>query len=606
MIKENIVNVQKIDKNENIDKNDKNDKDISNLKNENNSENILNDKEKIIKERMISFLSQLEKLLNDINSVKDAVNKQIEDENKFEKYIILNKKYYNNVTKIFESNEIYDNDNILFTNLSNITDIESLDPNTLLEKDKLFEERKNKLNDRNSVHVDFEKIEIDKEIIKYPKEFIIIKENILKEFLSNYEIKDEDIKSQTYNIILGANHIFIEDNLNQKNIFICNNIENALLNVEAILKYNEMTKFKKELKHLIVKKSYDNYIMIRNINLNKKIQDIIDRENEYIGKFIIVIKSNPFIRVLFFVLSTITKLNIYFKNFKFQINDKNLSGLFASYFHAYNNNLIETHKIINKAEILLKQSKNDLNYSDFKELIKIILNILDNELSSKKKNKEINIIEFDQTFAFNKFQEAVDIQYDSIIYKLFFGNKKIISNYQKCHIENYSYKLFKYLYFKIEKDSPTEINTLIEAYNKRLINSKGDCGNCSKIDEDLIRRKEIYSYPEILIIIFDNPNKIKFFPESSLKLKEDEFNLISCINKSNTNDDLRIIFKENKNYFVYDNDEKKEIDGDIKDLISDPYFTKKKLANIKKMKKLKGKIDLQASLILINKWKKLI
>ena len=92
---------------------------------------------------------------------------------------------------------------------------------------------------------------------------------------------------------------------------------------------------------------------------------------------------------------------------------------------------------------LSKQNKKNLNCSNFKELIKLVLTTLDNELNTKRHDMDININEYDQTFTFNKFKEAINRQNDSMVYKLFFGDKKITLSYQKCKIESYSYKFFK-------------------------------------------------------------------------------------------------------------------------------------------------------------------
>ena len=551
--------------------NDNQNNNINNVNNVNNVDSKEDKKEKELKDKMVLIYSSIAKLFIDIDSIKNLINSHIVDENKFEEYLVISKRIYNLITKIFESNDVYQNENIVFSSISHMSNIPTLQKNDLIQIYNLFENRKNLLKKENLLNLDCGSTKTDEEIIAYPKNFILIKEKNLEELLSKLNIKIKPV-NQIYKMILGEGYAFIKDNKTKKNIiFVCKNDNNMVFNVEFLLQYDKDDEFTKEIKKIIKNKGFENYFKERNINLNKKSQDLINKELEKIGKFEIILNSNPLLRGLFYSLSNIKNINSYFKPLNNQANV--LSYLFSSYIKNNNQNLIQMNKIILETEEKLKELSNQsLNTFNFKTLIKFILNTLDNELNKKRRDiNNINIEGYDQSFALNKFKELVNKQNDSIIYKLFCGTIKITRKFQSCQIENYSHKLFKYLHFKIEKGSPTDINALIESYKSKDKKGKGDCDNCAKKGEDYIKHKEILIYPEILIIILDNENNINIDTKLSLKLKDEDFILISCITKSDNIDDYNIIYQEKLKYFIYDGNEKKEVGQELSDYIKNPF-----------------------------------
>ena len=550
--------------------NDNQNNNINNVNNVNNVDSKEDKKEKELKDKMVLIYSSIAKLFINIDSIKNLINNHIVDENQFEEYLIISKRSYNLITKIFESDDVYHNENIVFSNISHMSNIPTLQKNDLVQRYNLFENRKNLLKKENLLNLDYGRTKTAEEIIAYPKDFILIKEKNLEELLSKLNIKIKTA-NQVYKMILGEGYAFIKDNKTKKNIiFVCKNDNNMVFQVEFLLQYDKDDEFTKEIKKIIKNKGFENYFKERNINLSKKSQDLINKEAEKIGKFEIVLNSNPLIRGLFYSLSNIKNINSYFKPLNNQANV--LSYLFSSYIKNNNQNLIQMNKIILETEEKLKELSNqNLNTFNFKTLIKFVLNSLDNELNTKRRDININIEGYDQSFAFNKFKDLVNKQNDSIIYKLFYGTIKITCKYQTCQIENYSHKLFKYLHFKIEKDSPTDINALIESYKSRDKKGKGDCENCAKKGEDYIKHKEILIYPEILIIIIDNENNINIDTKLTLKLKDEDFILLSCIAKSENIDDYNIIYQANSKYFIYDGNEKKEVGQELSDYIKNPY-----------------------------------
>ena len=535
-----------------------------------------------------SIYQSLANIFNEIANIKNLINNHIIDENKYEEFLIINKNCYNKITKILEPNNIYENDNIIFDKISDITNLQDIDENNITQILNNLNIRKNSLNNGELYKNQIEKTTIDEKDVLYPKDFIIIRENIFNNLLVQLDIKPEFIVNNKYKLIIGEGNIFINDNLNKNIIFVTENNDKLYYNVELIIKYNNNDKndfFKSEVNKYIKNKGFNNYLQLRNINLTKRIQDIINLEKENIGKIVLILRSNPYIRSVFFALSNIKKISF---NFQKLNNPKNIiSFLLQICIKSVNQNLIEFDKIIINAEKKMNDlSRNSLNMSNFKELIKFILNALDSELNTKLNDKTIKIEEYDQSFAFNKFKQLMEYQNDSIINKYFFGCKKIISKYQQCNIEKYNYKLLKYLYFKIEKDSPTDINLLIQLYENKPKNKKGNCEYCGKKEEEFITHKELHNLPEILIIIFDNPTNAKINSSLSINIKNENFHLISSITKSKDDNNFNILCKEGLKYLIFDGNEKKDFVGNINDLISYPFvfFYEKETKEIKGIK----------------------
>ena len=84
-----------------------------------------------------------------------------------------------------------------------------------------FLERKKIIGDRNLSKVDFNENEISK--IKYPKDFMLIKENILKLILEKNDIPIDKYDNYLYYMKFGENYAFIKKNENEENepIFVC-------------------------------------------------------------------------------------------------------------------------------------------------------------------------------------------------------------------------------------------------------------------------------------------------------------------------------------------------------------------------------------------------
>ena len=172
-----------------------------------NSNNINANTDKINSEEIIEYYKNLNKILNK----QKEITKSIKDSSNYKNqtYFILNKKYFHKLIKIFESDDIYENDNLILE-FKGITDPSKQEQTKLMEINEKYTKRILDLQKEKSFPVEF--VEIDE--YKYPKDFIII-EDFYLEFLSN------DIRNKyKYEMILGNNLLFIKDNVNNKIIYM--------------------------------------------------------------------------------------------------------------------------------------------------------------------------------------------------------------------------------------------------------------------------------------------------------------------------------------------------------------------------------------------------
>ena len=115
-----------------------------------------------------------------------------------------------------------------------------MDSSTIQKMFDNYVRRKKKLkNDENLFKIDYECTKIDKEKIIYPKDFLIIKEKTLNNLLTNMHITNVHISKNKYRMQIGEKYIFIMDNLNTKNIFVCKNDNGIIFNTELILNFSE-------------------------------------------------------------------------------------------------------------------------------------------------------------------------------------------------------------------------------------------------------------------------------------------------------------------------------------------------------------------------------
>ena len=115
--------------------------------------------------------------------ISAIINDHINDENKFAEYYLINEKWFNKVSKIFEREELSSQ------NTNNVNIIHKkikFNDDNLEDKMKRFNERKGVFSDESLMKVEFGH---DKELdVKYPKNFIIIDKNDLNALYEDLKI----------------------------------------------------------------------------------------------------------------------------------------------------------------------------------------------------------------------------------------------------------------------------------------------------------------------------------------------------------------------------------------------------------------------------------
>ena len=242
--------------------------------------------------------NQLNNLYNDLINLESKINKHIVDEKKFEKYYVINKLWFNKLTKIFEEKEKYDN-KIIFETFNDITNIHNLNNDQINNINNLLEERiKILINDEEIENIFFPEFITNKETgIKYPKDFILISEKYLNDFLNEFNFDIKNKEKVLYEAICGENYIFIKDNQGDNKVyFVCYNLL-FLLSVEKIFKFNEERYFEREINYYIKNKGLENYYEERKLDIDLKVQNIIDKEEENIGQLISVVDNQTMINL---------------------------------------------------------------------------------------------------------------------------------------------------------------------------------------------------------------------------------------------------------------------------------------------------------------------
>ncbi len=228
------------------------------------------------------YYRQLSIILNDKQNILKLMNEHILDYDKYDQYYILNNKWYNKILKIYETNEIYLNDQYTINSIKDLTNVSELNHKNIFQRQKIFNHNKKIFNEEESFKPTYEKEE--KTQIDYPKNFMLIKKNVLDNLLNELLIKKDKFIKYLYQIKFGETYIFIQDRGNDNIIFACSYQKNSF-EVEIILKYDRNNSFSNEIRKYISNRGgLEYYYQIRNLLKDKNdIQDIKDKENDHIG-----------------------------------------------------------------------------------------------------------------------------------------------------------------------------------------------------------------------------------------------------------------------------------------------------------------------------------
>ena len=234
-----------------------------------------------------NFYQSIIKFTKKQESILDIINNNKINEKEFNEYYITNKNWFIKVSNIFESDDIYNNEqNIKLFKKENTK-------NKQEEKKKRFRERMGIFFEENLFKVEFEKNNELK--AEYPKKFIIINIDDLKELYANLKIPFNIKNDCIYAMILGEKYIFIKDNKDINRYFVCRS-ENEIKivnNVEIILRYKNYELFSDEVKNYIKDgKGLDNYLKKRNLDISKNKMQFIKNEEKKIGFIININYAN--------------------------------------------------------------------------------------------------------------------------------------------------------------------------------------------------------------------------------------------------------------------------------------------------------------------------
>ena len=278
-------------------------------------------------------------ILDDIENNKELVNDSILDD-KYDKYYIVNRQYINQILKIFESDDNYPKNDYEIKSINDLDYIFKLNIIEYIEKykkvvkriknieEELFipkmseaklmnqkEEEKKKSINRQIKEEKEKKIrekneEEIKNIISYPTDFILIKQNILDALFDILKLCKDYLEKCLYEVMFGETYAFIKHKNDNKTIFACS-YEEKSFEVETILKYDKEECFSNEIKNYISnKRGLEYYYQKRKLKISEKKMQIIKDDNSGSIGFLLNIKDNNHLNINKYDEKTIDKINI--------------------------------------------------------------------------------------------------------------------------------------------------------------------------------------------------------------------------------------------------------------------------------------------------------
>ena len=470
-------------------------------------------------------------------SINTLLKNPINFEKEYDNYLIVNKKWFNKLSKIFENDNIFDDEKITITirNISKPNNDEQkfIQRKKLLEKEDLFK-----------LDLQFE----NKLKIYYPKDFILIEEDSLKELKLdlNYDMNNK------YTMLFGDNYLFIRDKNDNKNIFACSK-DNYFFSVNILFKYNEEEYFKEEIICYVHNRGGLNYYLEKgNYKEDNSPQNITNSDGDFYGQILILKKiRNKEINLKYFnsclcslILSlvNIEKFNDAIINFE-ELDNNTIINLLLDFRNSYNGDLIEElqNKIDNK-------KTDNSNNNNFAFIIDYILTELHKELIKEK--KPISPIEdYDEKQAYKRFEEKYLKNNYFKTKNKFFGIKEIIRYNECCSLKRYSFEIIKYIFINSEiLQKNIDLNDCVKEWEKEVIKEKKKCDMCLIENNSLVTTK-IYENPGILIIILDDIDiEFRINIGDQLYINKCKYNLINCI----TNKDYNNLIYKYQKWFILD------------------------------------------------------
>ena len=564
--------ILKINEQENVSKNEyklllkeKNNIKTNKNKSNNNKEKIKAYDENKLKVKCKLFYENYKELFNDLNDLNILLNNSIDSNNKSDKYAIITKKNFNYLTKLFESYSKFTDDNFIIDSFDKLTPIDKLDLNNNIE-DRLNEFIYND----SFVHVEMNSYELTS--FKYLDNFILIR----KDLLSKFDIDENIIKNNEYNLLFGEKFLFVEINKScNKEILICSR-DNFFFNTNIIISCLDNNYFENELMPNIKgRKGFDYFFNKIKFDINNqqffrhmldedpiaeiqiikylpnKIEEMkeIGNENE--------IKMDPILKQTIISLYYIKPLNEFLGNI--EIENKDVASLFIKFIHEFKSNYENGLNSIKDIEDIMITKKVKYN---FKDIIDFILDNIHYRLGGTIFEDNIEQIEEnDKNFIISVFKNNIKNN-NSLIKDIFYGI--ILSTITKecCQGKIYKCKLSKSIYLEYNDIKNFDnINDILEHWGNTTDNNYL-CGKCLTNVEAKISSSFV-EYPQILIIILNdedeqNRKSIKFPVQLNVNKFAFNYKLICAITSKEKFDiNYNIIKYENDNWSLFDKTDKK-------------------------------------------------
>ena len=572
----------------------KEEKENKNVQNINNQEIIEEkgkekEKEKIREKAMKSIIRKAFLLYHQRNEIN--IKKDNKDISLGENYSLINaewlseyKKHYdiNKIIKTFKNININLNKNYEEYKLCLEKDIQEKDFSAY--KIQLKDNHPEKFKDSNLLP------QRDSEY-NYPIHFEIIKNDLFNLLIKEDNINDNNNKLKdmnNYNIIVEENIIILKNNSKQdNNIFIYTlegNNKNKDYIIKYIFKFNNNIILKEQFNNILNNRGINNYISTLGLDLTEKEQNIPKIGtfiNFYPDKLTISSFKNPpliglvnvgatcYMNATLQCFSNIDLLTDFILINKDILKNQNKYDLGSEYskviVNLWNKKIDPKKKFYEPNDFKKKIGEKNPLFSgiaanDSKDLIMFILEELHKELNRRKTDNSNDTsqnsfsgeiqLQTDEKEEYSKFSKDYYSKNESIIQKLFYGEQESYSLCHNCKIKIFTFSIFNFLIFPLEKVRQFLINnnnynlgyvTLYDCFlqyisiEKMTGQNQMYCNSCHQ-NSDFSMSNIIFKHPEIFIIILNRGKGLEFqvpfkYPKS--------FDLNDFMNMNNNNDNYK-------------------------------------------------------------------
>ena len=518
----------------------------------------LNEHKRIINFRM--FYDYYIKFFDDLNNMNNLISKHINSNDVYKDYVILSKRSYNILIKLFETDSKFFNENYIIDSFEKLRPMNNIDFNNLNIKNRWKTYIKNETF-----------FKLDMEIIKntrskYPNNFILIK----RELLEKYGFIYNEFKENSFDVFFGEDYLFIK--ISKKSlikIIICSK-DNFFFNTNLVLFCFQKNYFEKEVEPNIKNKDGFNDFFSK-IGMDASKQSIYRHiiGEDVLSEIYIInykhrkkeIKVNPLLKQIIISLYNIKELK---ENFgKYGSENSDIISLFIQFIHQfpfkYENGLI----IINEIENIIKDNKvenNFINIIDF--IFKCMYEILNGNIFGNKIDNYFNygMEATDKNYVLDICKKNSNYNNKSIIKDLFYGIILKTTIPTCCSERYYKCKISKYVYFNYEEiKNYDDLTDIMEKWGNSKDNNY-HCDGCF-IESDADISETFEEHPKILIIILNDENEknkksIKFPIELNINKFSFTYKLLSVISTKSLDNNFELLKHENDNWVLVEDNEK--------------------------------------------------